>query len=200
MENNEKLSNIDYTLNPDYDNLKNTWYLMLEKLKGKNQHYLLQYSGNIDKEDLIKMETFLGGHHLPKEYTDLLLYKGIIWLTVNDWDGISSINPENHIVENPKTGYKTNSFFHPNYALSVMADLKEIVRDDYRNLKTLNLLEKAIVFQQGDSDANYFLFVVNEENELVIMFFNGDENGDLEEISKDFKSYIEFYVDAKIKQ
>ncbi|PSL31034.1 hypothetical protein [Chitinophaga ginsengisoli] len=81
-----------------------------------------------------------------------------------------------------------------------MADLKEIVRDDYRNLKTLNLLERAIVFQQGDSDANYFLFVVNEENELVVMFFNGDENGALEEISKDFKSYIEFYVDTKIKQ
>ena len=200
MENEEILSNIDYSQNSDYDKLKNTWYLILEKLKGKKEHYLLQYSSNVNNEELIEMETFLNGHKLPQEYTELLLHKGIIWLTVNDWEGISSINPENHIVENPKTGYKTNSFFPPNYAISLLTDLKEIVRDDYRNLKTLNLLERAIPFQQGDSDADYFLFVVNELDELVIMFFDGEGNGSLEEISKDFKSYIEFYVDTKIKK
>jgi hypothetical protein len=168
------------------------WNLILEKLNGISKPYSILYSKGVEKADLNDLELLIGNKKLPLEYRDLMIERGVIKL---DNDGVESLNAEDHIQESNKVGVDYwFSFLWPKEAISKTNELKRTVKEDYENLRTLKLMDNAVVFQQGYGDANYYLFVVNESEELVIMYFDGDGSGSLNEISKDFKTYIEYYV------
>ena len=87
-----------------------------------------------------------------------------------------------------------NSFLYPNETLRFMPEIIETITDDYQNQRTAKLLEKAIVFMQAKGDANYYFFVLDDSNNVVIMYLNGDRDGGLREVSKNFTEFMEYYA------
>jgi hypothetical protein len=156
---------------------------LCETLRGVTMPYAIYQSNEWTEAELSQMEQRLGAP-LPAAYRAMLTDEGILYLTTpmdySRFDDNAKLptdpafidaDPRVHLHPGPVGIDSWFSFLRPAQTLRATENLVATVRDNMRNPELADQYEKAVIFQQGYGDFNYYLFV-HEPAGVAIAGFN----------------------------
>ena len=155
---------------------------LCDALRGATKPYAIYQSNDWTEAELTQMEQRLGAP-LPAAYRAMLAEEGILYLTKpidrSRYDDNAKSpsdpafidpDPRVHLHPGPAGVDSWFSFLRPAQTLRATQNLVATIRDDMRNIELADRYEKAVIFQQGYGDFNYYLFVNQPAGVSIVGF------------------------------